>query len=61
MDCGDLLLHEVKVHHEGDIIQWEIDLPGYQYLFDEAEPLRFSFHQPQYAKAIEKAFNSKQI
>ena len=58
LDCGDLLLREVRVRHEGEFIRWEIDPPGFQYLFDEAAPLHFSFHQPQYEKAIEKAVNS---
>ncbi len=54
-NCGDLLLHEFRIVHEGEFISWEIDPPGYGIFYDDGQPLRFRFHRPQYKAAIQKA------
>lgn len=57
-NCGDLLLHEFRIMHEGQFISWEIDPPGHGFFFDDSEPLRFKFHRPQYTAAVYKVTNS---
>lgn len=54
-NCGDILLNEFRITHEGEFITWEIDPPGHEIFYEYHDPLHFKFHRPQYKATIQRA------
>jgi hypothetical protein len=58
-NCGDLDLEPFHVIQEADFIIWELKAPPLGIPSVNGSNLRFTFHRPQYATAVEEVLEKK--